>query len=96
MADTTPRFTIASPALSATIDPLGAELWSLTDSEGRALMTEVACWFQHPFVRDENALQARPVARAGGTEEIHKNIIWRKLQQQRAKNKSGSAEAADE
>jgi transcriptional regulator GlxA family with amidase domain len=35
---------------------------------GRALMTEVACWFQHPFVRDETALQARPVARAGGTE----------------------------
>lgn len=37
---------------------------------GRALMTEVACWFQHPFVRDENALQARPVARTGGTEEM--------------------------
>jgi AraC family transcriptional regulator, glycine betaine-responsive activator len=37
---------------------------------GRALMTEVACWFQHPFVRDENALQATPVARAGGTEEM--------------------------
>lgn len=37
---------------------------------GRALMTEVACWFQHPFVRDENALQARPVARAGGTEAM--------------------------
>ncbi|WP_082484489.1 GlxA family transcriptional regulator [Rubellimicrobium mesophilum] len=37
---------------------------------GRALMTEVACWFQHPFVRDETALQARPVARAGGTEAM--------------------------
>ncbi len=37
---------------------------------GRALMTEVACWFQHPFVRDENAVQATPVARAGGTEEM--------------------------
>ena len=37
---------------------------------GRALMTEVACWFQHPFVRDENALQATPVARTGGTEEM--------------------------
>lgn len=37
---------------------------------GRALMTEVACWFQHPFVRDESALQATPVARAGGTEAL--------------------------
>lgn len=35
---------------------------------GRALMTEVACWFQHPFVRDEAAPQARPVAEAGGIE----------------------------
>jgi transcriptional regulator GlxA family with amidase domain len=37
---------------------------------GRALMTEVACWFQHPFVRDENAPQAMPVARAGGTQDM--------------------------
>jgi transcriptional regulator GlxA family with amidase domain len=37
---------------------------------GRALMTEVACWFQHPFVRDENAPQATPVAQAGGTEAM--------------------------
>ncbi len=37
---------------------------------GRALMTEVACWFQHPFIRDENALQATPVAQAGGTEAM--------------------------
>ncbi|WP_246045394.1 GlxA family transcriptional regulator [Rubellimicrobium roseum] len=37
---------------------------------GRALMTEVACWFQHPFVRDENAPQATPVASAGGTEAM--------------------------
>lgn len=37
---------------------------------GRALMTEVACWFQHPFVRDENAPQAMPVARAGGTRDM--------------------------
>ncbi len=37
---------------------------------GRALMTEVACWFQHPFVRDENAPQATPVAHRGGTEAM--------------------------
>ena len=34
---------------------------------GRETMTEVACWFQHPFVRDEDARQKVPVARAGGT-----------------------------
>ena len=34
---------------------------------GRDTMTEVACWFQHPFVRDEDARQKVPVQRAGGT-----------------------------
>lgn len=34
---------------------------------GRDCMTEVACWFQHPFVRDEDASQKVPVARAGST-----------------------------
>lgn len=34
---------------------------------GRDVMTEVACWFQHPFVRDEAAAQKVPVARAAGT-----------------------------
>ncbi|WP_309668127.1 GlxA family transcriptional regulator [Tabrizicola sp.] len=34
---------------------------------GRQCMTEVACWFQHPFVRDENASQKVPVARTGNT-----------------------------
>ena len=34
---------------------------------GREIMTEVACWFQHPFVRDEDASQKVPVARAGST-----------------------------
>lgn len=34
---------------------------------GREIMTEVACWFQHPFVRDANASQKVPVARAGNT-----------------------------
>ena len=34
---------------------------------GRQCMTEVACWFQHPFVRDEDASQKVPVARTGNT-----------------------------
>jgi AraC family transcriptional regulator, glycine betaine-responsive activator len=34
---------------------------------GRQCMTEVACWFQHPFVRDEDASQKVPVARTAGT-----------------------------
>ena len=33
-------------------------------------MTEVACWFQHPFVRDEDASQKVPVARQGGTDDM--------------------------
>ncbi len=34
---------------------------------GRDCMTEVACWFQHPFVRDNDARQKVPVVRAGST-----------------------------
>lgn len=34
------RIAIASDGLSATISPLGAELWSLTDAQGRQLMTD--------------------------------------------------------
>lgn len=34
---------------------------------GRQCMTEVACWFQHPFVRDEDASQKVPVARTSAT-----------------------------
>ena len=45
-------------------------LRAIQERLGRALMTEVACWFQHPFVRDENAPQALPVMRAGGTEAM--------------------------
>lgn len=37
---------------------------------GRDCMTEVACWFQHPFVRDSEASQKVPVARSGGTTDI--------------------------
>jgi AraC family transcriptional regulator, glycine betaine-responsive activator len=34
---------------------------------GRQCMIEVACWFQHPFMRDEDASQKVPVARAANT-----------------------------
>jgi len=37
---------------------------------GRDTMSEVACWFQHPFVRDENASQKIPVPKAGGTADM--------------------------
>jgi galactose mutarotase-like enzyme len=41
--------TIASDALTARINPLGAELWSLTDREGREYMTDAdpAFWTGH-------------------------------------------------
>ena len=37
---------------------------------GRETMTEVACWFQHPFVREEDASQKIPVAKQGGTDDM--------------------------
>ena len=42
-------FTIGSGALTAAIDPLGAELWSLTDSAAREYMTDAdpAFWTGH-------------------------------------------------
>jgi transcriptional regulator GlxA family with amidase domain len=40
----------------------------IAEHESRALMTEVACWFQHPFVRDE-ALSIAQVARGVGLSE---------------------------
>lgn len=49
--------TIASDGLTASINPLGAELWSLTDGDGRELMTDAdpRWWTGHapllfPFV----------------------------------------------
>jgi galactose mutarotase-like enzyme len=49
--------TITSGAMTAAIDPLGAELWSLTDGDGRQLMTDAdpRWWTGHapllfPFV----------------------------------------------
>jgi AraC family transcriptional regulator, glycine betaine-responsive activator len=37
---------------------------------GRDTMTEVACWFQHPFVRAEDASQKVPVQKQGGTDDM--------------------------
>ena len=42
----------------------------IEDTLGRDTMTEVACWFQHPFVRDEDASQKVPVQRIGGTDDL--------------------------
>ena len=42
----------------------------IEESLGRDTMTEVACWFQHPFVRDEGASQKVPVQRVGGTDDL--------------------------
>ena len=39
----------------------------IEDRLGRPCMTEVACWFQHPFVRDEDARQKVPLAKGAGT-----------------------------
>lgn len=57
MPQTDDRFAISSPALSASINPLGAELWSLRDARGRDLMTDAdpRWWTGHapllfPFV----------------------------------------------
>ena len=36
---------------------------------GCEIMTEVACWFQHPFVRDEAAAQKVPVVRGRYTSD---------------------------
>lgn len=46
---TEPSLSIASRSLRATINPLGAELWSLTDAQGRNLMTDAdpAYWTGH-------------------------------------------------
>lgn len=42
---------------------------------GRDTMTEVACWFQHPFVRAEDASQKVPVNKAGGTDDMLPDAI---------------------
>jgi transcriptional regulator GlxA family with amidase domain len=47
---------------------------------GRDCMTEVACWFQHPFLRDADASQKIPVARAGGTTDALADPIRRAIQ----------------
>ena len=42
----------------------------IEETLGRDTMTEVACWFQHPFVRDEGASQKVPVQKLGGTDDL--------------------------
>ncbi|WP_329608634.1 GlxA family transcriptional regulator [Paragemmobacter aquarius] len=37
---------------------------------GRETMTEVACWFQHPFVRSDDTSQKVPAQKVGGTDDM--------------------------
>ncbi|TAG18561.1 MAG: helix-turn-helix domain-containing protein [Rhodobacterales bacterium] len=43
-------------------------------------MVEVACWFQHPFVRDSDASQKVPVARSGGTTDTLPTAVREAIQ----------------
>ena len=49
MADPTGLITITSNGLTARINPQGAELWSITDAQGREYMTDAdpAFWYGH-------------------------------------------------
>ncbi|WP_206075331.1 GlxA family transcriptional regulator [Mesorhizobium tamadayense] len=42
----------------------------IQDRLGAEVMTEVACWFQHPFVRGEEAVQRTPALRSDRTEDM--------------------------
>lgn len=42
----------------------------IQDELGAAVMTEVACWFQHPFVRGEEVTQRTPTPRTDRTEDM--------------------------
>jgi transcriptional regulator GlxA family with amidase domain len=47
---------------------------------GRETMTEVACWFQHPFVRTDDASQKVPVQKRGGTDDMLPDAIRQAIQ----------------
>lgn len=68
------RSAILRSARRATASGAGAVfdlmLRLIEETLGRDTMTEVACWFQHPFVRDEDASQKIPVGRMGGTDDL--------------------------
>jgi AraC family transcriptional regulator, glycine betaine-responsive activator len=68
------RSAIVRGARRATASGAGAVfdlmLRLIEETLGRDTMTEVACWFQHPFVRDEDASQKIPVGRMGGTDDL--------------------------
>lgn len=46
---------------------------------GAETVTEVACWFQHPFVRDENTRQKVPVQHTSGTADALPDAIRRAI-----------------
>ena len=45
-------------------------LWLIEDRLGPAVMTEVACWFQHPTIRDDAVPQKTPVPRTDSTTDM--------------------------
>ena len=68
------RSAIVRGGRRATVSGAGAVfdlmLRLIEETLGRDTMTEVACWFQHPFVRDADASQKIPVQRVGGTDDL--------------------------
>ncbi|MEY4696839.1 MAG: hypothetical protein RIT14_1267 [Pseudomonadota bacterium] len=47
---------------------------------GRETMTEVACWFQHPFVRSDDTTQKVPVQKLGGTDDMLPDMVKTAIQ----------------
>ena len=52
----------------------------IDDRLGPAVMTEVACWFQHPLIRDEQVRQKTPVPETGSTDDMLPPPIRRAIQ----------------
>lgn len=42
---------------------------------GAAVMTEVACWFQHPLVRGEGVRQRMPVGQTAGADDMLPSVV---------------------
>ena len=46
---------------------------------GPEVMTEVACWFQHPFVRGEDVIQKTPTRKSASTEDMLPDAVVRAI-----------------
>ena len=47
----------------------------IEDRLGAEIMTEVACWFQHPFVRGDDVAQRTPTIRSNRTDDMLPNAV---------------------